>query len=199
MFLHHRNSWALGLLLLAGCGATARTDIDDGSNSSRDAGDGDAVVGDVTNPDFEDGSNPDADAALPDAGELDEPHDYEEIDPHCRDAAVPPEPPSIECDPLGDPRDWGCSLGETCKPYVIQPEVECGQATYGTACRPAGSGKQGSPCGDMIKDCAAGFMCLISENGTLCHELCELDRIGVCEDGLVCFPIDDLPGYGGCL
>lgn len=123
----------------------------------------------------------------------DRPGDY--VDPECPDEPV--EPPYVECDALAPP-PGGCAAGEACSPFVLYPQSECGTETYGTRCIPAGTGRQGSPCGDGESYCDAGFVCVISGAGIQCVKLCELDRIGSCQNGLVCEPID-VPGFGGCL
>lgn len=142
----------------------------------------------------DDGSDAGAQAdARPDvADEAAPPWDYR--DPDCDEA--PPAPPILECDPLAEPT--GCAEGEACSPFVDYPRSECEKERYGALCVPEGEGTQGSPCGDGVSSCKSGFVCVISGAGVQCVELCDLETIGSCPDGLVCEPID-VQGFGGCL
>ena len=114
------------------------------------------------------------------------------VDPGCPDAGPPP-PPLNQCDPFGSPT--GCDLGEGCYPYVQYPSGKCDKEQYGTYCAPAGSGKQGDPCGGEL--CAANHVCVITGVGTQCVQLCPLVGADNCPSGLFCVPID-VEGYGGC-
>lgn len=174
--------FAASSLCLLACGGSVEGDLD--STLPHDAGDSDPIA---------DAGESDAPSAVPDAGDDKDAPDY--VDPSCPD--VPIEPPYLECDPLAPPPS-GCSLGEACYPFVIYPQSECGQESYGARCIPEGTGKQGTACGNGENHCAAGFVCVISGAGTQCVKLCALDGIGVCEEGLVCEPID-VAGFGGCL
>lgn len=199
MPLLHRYSFGLGLFLLAACGSV-RSDADDTLfNPSLDAGDGEdgEAIGDAKAPDIDDAS-PEADVidANPDEDESEDDPDFGL--PDCADVEIPPEPPVIECDALAEPASSGCGLHAACTPYVINAPVDCGQPSYGTACFPAGTGQQGSACGSTF-GCRPGFMCVVSGAGRQCTKICEPESIGSCEDGLVCLPIDNLPGFGGCL
>lgn len=184
MPLRHRRSSVLALLFLASCGGSVRSEADPDPGPNLDAGD-DALDG---------ATSSDGDVVVRDSGRADAPNEY--VEPDCPDA--PPDPPYVECDALAEPGFSGCAGGEACYPFVIYPQTECGQETYGARCVPAGTGKQGSPCGEGENGCAAGFVCVISGAGTQCVKLCDIDRIGSCESGLVCSPVD-IPGYGGCL
>lgn len=172
---------AISLFLFA-CGGSVHADLD--SPLPPDAGDADTPA---------DSGEDDAADTLPEGGNEKDAPDY--VDPRCPD--LPPEPPYFECDPLAPPPS-GCAIGEACYPYVIYPQFECGQESYGAQCIVAGTGQQGSPCGNGENHCAAGFVCVISGAGIQCVKLCALDRIGACAEGLVCEPID-VQGLGGCL
>ena len=113
--------------------------------------------------------------------------------PRCGADAGPPPPPLNQCDPFGSPT--GCDLGEGCYPYVQYPSGKCDKEQYGTYCAPAGSGKQGDPCGGEL--CAANHVCVITGVGTQCVQLCPLVGADNCPSGLFCVPID-VEGYGGC-
>jgi hypothetical protein len=113
------------------------------------------------------------------------------IDPGCPDAAPPP--PDITCDVFAKPSD--CPAGEACYPYVNYPSQKCDFETYGTLCAPAGTGTQGDPC--LAENCGAGFVCVLTGQGTECVELCDLVGQDNCPAGLFCLPID-VEGFGGC-
>lgn len=113
------------------------------------------------------------------------------VDPGCPDAAPPP--PMKECEPFATPT--GCPTGEACYPFVQYPAKKCDQEVYGTFCAPAGSGKQGDPCGGNL--CAANHVCVITGVGTQCVQMCPLTGEDGCPPGLFCVPID-VQGFGGC-
>ena len=83
-----------------------------------------------------------------------------------------------------------------CYPFVEYPTGPCDTENYGTVCLAQGSSKQGEPCGSAGQ-CASGFVCVITGQGTQCVELCELGHPGQCPPGLFCLPID-VEGFGGC-
>jgi hypothetical protein len=117
-------------------------------------------------------------------------------DPSCVDAG----PPRTirECD-IQDPVR-SCEAvrpGTACYPVAIPPQASCEPETYGTACLPSGTGGQGTACGGQ-RNCAPGFVCLITGGDTQCAELCALGKKGACPTGLVCSPID-VPGFAACL
>lgn len=112
------------------------------------------------------------------------------VDPGCPDAEPPP--PQIECD-LFDPST--CPPELACYPYVQYPSGPCDFEVYGTVCTVPGTGKQGEPCGST--NCAAGFVCVITGQGTECVQLCNLVGPDNCPEGLFCVPID-VEGVGGC-
>ena len=128
----------------------------------------------------------DARADARDAG-----NDYVE-DLNCPD--VPPVPPRRECDPFATRS--GCAPGMGCYPFVEYPTGPCDKEDYGTACRVPGNSRQGESCGSGSQ-CAAGFVCVITGQGTQCVELCQLGQPGQCPPGLFCVPID-VEGFGGC-
>jgi hypothetical protein len=113
------------------------------------------------------------------------------IDPGCPDAAPPPK--IEECQPFANPT--GCEPGEGCYPFVQYPQQKCDKEQFGTICAPAGSGKQGEPCGGDL--CAAGFVCVVTGVGTQCVKMCKLDGPSSCPPGLFCVPVD-VEGIGGC-
>ena len=117
--------------------------------------------------------------------------DADYVDPSCGDASVAP--PTNECDAR---TQTGCALGEGCYPFVSYPSGPCEQEQYGTACAPAGSGRQGDTCGG-IEECAPGYVCVITGAGTACTKLCDLGQPGSCPEGEVCEPID-VAGYATC-
>ncbi len=113
------------------------------------------------------------------------------VDPGCPDAAPPPK--IEECDPFANPT--GCGPGEGCYPFVQYPQQKCDKEQFGTICAPAGSGKQGEPCGGEL--CAAGFVCVVTGVGTQCVKICKLSGASSCPPGLFCVPVD-VEGIGGC-
>lgn len=113
------------------------------------------------------------------------------FDEGCPDAEAPP--PDITCDVFAKPSE--CPTGDACYPYVIYPQQKCDFETYGTVCAPAGTGQQGDPC--LAENCGAGFVCVLTGQGTECVELCDLVGQDNCPAGLFCLPID-VEGFGGC-
>lgn len=114
------------------------------------------------------------------------------IDPGCPDTPAPK--PVYTCDPLSPP-PGDCKAGEACHPYVEYPIEPCEHERYHAECFPAGTGKQGDPCGGGA--CSAGFACVASGAGNVCVRMCAPGKTGGCPDGLVCHPTD-VPGVGGC-
>jgi hypothetical protein len=122
-----------------------------------------------------------------DAGKDASPH----VDPVCPNP--PPPIKDFECDVLAQ---TGCKPGEGCYPYVEYPGGYCEPERYGSACAPAGTGTQGTPCGD-VTTCAPGFVCVITGAGTHCTKNCDLNKSGTCPEGLICQPLD-VSGLGVC-
>lgn len=112
------------------------------------------------------------------------------VDPGCPDA--PPPPPVKDCDVFGPNT---CKPGEGCYPFVQYPTHPCDQEIFGAICAPVGPGKQGDACGNT--NCAAGFVCVVTGQGTECVQLCDLFGAAKCPPGLFCVPID-VEGIGGC-
>lgn len=112
------------------------------------------------------------------------------VDPGCPDAEPPP--PIKDCDPFGPNT---CKNGEACYPFVQYPDKPCEQEIFGAICAPVGTGKQGDPCG--ASNCAGGFVCVVTGQGTECVQLCDLFGAAKCPPGLFCVPID-VEGIGGC-
>jgi len=115
-------------------------------------------------------------------------------DPGCPDADTLPV--TRECDPFAPP-PGSCQPGEGCTPFVNYPDDPCGKPQYGTVCVVGGGGGQGAPCGGG-NECAAGFVCVESREGSQCVQICDPNRFGSCSDGRVCDTLD-VPGFGGCL
>ena len=115
------------------------------------------------------------------------------IDDHCIDAAKMP--PSLACDPF---MPASCPAGKGC--YAIPPRASgaCQPGSYGTICATAGSGTQGSPCGDTT-ECQTAHVCVKSGLGNHCSKLCKVNEVDSCSDGRICRVLD-LPGsgWGGC-
>ncbi len=116
-------------------------------------------------------------------------------DPPCPDVA-PPEG-TRECDPLGDGTD--CPAGLACYPYVEHPFGEgCDAQTFGTACRRAGTGQHGDPCGSGTSGCGPGHLCVIGAlAGRRCAKICTFDGVAGCPPGMLCGETD-VKGYGVC-
>lgn len=117
------------------------------------------------------------------------------VDPGCPDVGAPVE--VNECDPFAS--DSGCGPGLGCFPFVEHPFGDgCGAQSFGTVCRPAGSGRQGDVCGGGDASCASGFVCVVgSQPGTRCVQLCRINGPKVCPAGLICGELD-VEGYGVC-
>lgn len=117
------------------------------------------------------------------------------VDPGCPDVGAPVQ--VNECDPFAATPT--CPDGQGCFPFVKQPfEEGCGEQSFGTECRPAGSGQQGDSCGTAGQSCAAGFVCVVgSQPGKHCVQLCPIGSQKVCPAGLICGELD-VEGYGVC-
>lgn len=115
------------------------------------------------------------------------------VDPMCPDAPAPK--PDYRCDPLKPP-PGDCPKNQACYPWVEYPEDPCEHEIYRAGCFPAGTGKQGDPCGSS--SCAAGFACVASGAGNVCVAMCKPGTPGGCPEGLVCHTTD-VPGVGGCM
>jgi hypothetical protein len=98
------------------------------------------------------------------------------VDPGCPDSAPPP--PIKECDPFGPNT---CPTGEGCYPFVQYPTKPCDHEVFGAVCAPVGTGKQGDACG--ATNCAAGFVCVVTGQGTECVQLCDLFGAAKCPPG----------------
>ena len=126
--------------------------------------------------------------------EPDSPFTYDAyLDPGCDAGELPP-PPLPECDPYVPST---CAPGEGCYPYTIYPEGSCGEEQYSTYCAMAGPGLQGDHCFGGT-DCAAGYHCFVTGEGTQCLELCDQTAVPPdCPRGRICGSTD-LLGYGAC-
>jgi len=118
----------------------------------------------------------------------------EYTDPGCPDAGPPKE--HDECDPFATTST--CPPGQGCYPFVNHPLEGCGEQSFGTVCAPAGTGRQGSTCGDGGNDCASGFVCVVgSQPGKHCVQLCRMDVPNSCPRGMICGELD-VEGFGVC-
>jgi hypothetical protein len=118
------------------------------------------------------------------------------VDPGCED--LPPPEPYFECDLFLEPS--GCQDGYGCYPYLLHPNDPsgCGQQSYGSVCIEPGIGSQGDLCGDGLRYCEPGYICVIGARpGARCAKLCSMDGAADCTDGLICGETD-LPGIGVC-
>jgi len=117
------------------------------------------------------------------------------VDPGCPDVGAPVE--VNECDPFA--ANPMCPPDQGCFPFVDHPFGEgCGAQTFGTVCRPAGSGLQGDTCGTADQSCASGFVCVVgSQPGKHCVQLCPIGGQKVCPQGMICGELD-VEGYGVC-
>lgn len=125
---------------------------------------------------------------------LPNPTEPDPVDTACPMEELPP--PTIQCDAFSAS---SCGAGLGCYPFVTHPGGSgCGAQQYGTACLPAGSGKQGDRCGDDTGDiCASGYVCVVGQRaGKRCAALC---RPGSeqCPGGLICSDLD-VEGFGVC-
>ena len=116
-------------------------------------------------------------------------------DPGCPEAG--PALKVNECDAFS--KTPNCPFGQGCFPFVDHPfAAGCGTETFGTRCRPAGTGRQGDLCGASGSSCASGFTCVVgSQPGKHCVQLCPLGGEKVCPAGMICSELD-VEGYGVC-
>lgn len=117
------------------------------------------------------------------------------VDPGCPDQSAPVQ--VNECDAFSPTPN--CPPGDGCYPFVDHPfGAGCGAQSFGTQCRPAGTGRQGDPCGGGDASCASGFVCVVgSQPGKHCVQLCPISGQKVCPVGLICGELD-VEGYGVC-
>lgn len=117
------------------------------------------------------------------------------VDPGCPDVGAPVRVDA--CDAFSTTS--GCPDGLGCYPYVNHPYGDgCGAQTFGTECRPAGSGQQGAACGGNAEGCASGYVCVVgSQPGKHCVQLCPVDVPNPCPSGLICGDLD-VEGFGVC-
>jgi hypothetical protein len=111
----------------------------------------------------------------------------------CPDASVTP---TIlqSCDLFGD--DSGCGDGYGCFPMVRSSEDPCQPAQYAFVCVAAGVAMQAEKC-DQTDRCAPGYVCVVTNTGTTCQQVCNTTDQSSCPAGLFCDPID-VPGVGTC-
>lgn len=117
------------------------------------------------------------------------------VDPGCPDVGAPVR--VDECDAFSV--SSGCPEGLGCYPYVNHPYGDgCGAQTFGTECRPAGTGQQGDACGGNQEGCASGYVCVVgSQPGKHCVQLCPVGVANTCPSGLICGDLD-VEGFGVC-
>jgi hypothetical protein len=117
------------------------------------------------------------------------------VDPGCPDVGAPSA--MNECDPFAALPS--CPAGEGCFPFVRHPYGEgCDVQSFGTECRPTGTGKQGDICGGDGLSCASGFVCVVgAQPGKHCVQLCPVGAQNVCPPGMICGELD-VEGYGVC-
>jgi len=117
------------------------------------------------------------------------------VDPGCPDVGAPVH--INECDPFASTPT--CPDGQGCFPFVDHPNgVGCDAQSFGTVCRPSGTGRQGDICGSAEQSCAAGFVCVVgSQPGKHCVQLCPVGEQSGCPAGMICGELD-VEGYGVC-
>ncbi|MES1177212.1 MAG: hypothetical protein ABUL62_23015 [Myxococcales bacterium] len=117
------------------------------------------------------------------------------VDPGCPDVGAPVQ--VNQCDAFS--QSSGCPPGLGCYPFVDHPFGDgCGAQTFGTECRPAGTGQQGDPCGGGDDGCASGYVCVVgSQPGKHCVQLCPVGDSSSCPPGLICGDLD-VEGFGVC-
>jgi hypothetical protein len=202
-------------LLAAGCGSMVVEPgipaLDGGALDGAFEGGASLDAGDAATGDASRDAAPDADARVP--GDADAARDATDIrdarpdaplpdvfqlpdappvleDAGCADAGT--RPSRVTCDAYAQ---TGCPAGQGCYPFTIPPRGPCDVETYGTACRPTGSGTQGQPC--SARGCSAGYVCIVGSGGETCAQLCDLTQSGQCPRGLTCQPVD-VSGFGVC-
>jgi hypothetical protein len=179
-------------VLVLGCGGTVTHGADDGDAGSSAAGGRGGRPSDGGGAPGRAGTAGVGGSAGSGSGGLAEPPP---IDAGCPTEALPP--PDITCDPFALD---ACGPGFGCHPYVDHPAGSgCDAQVYGTQCVPAGSGVQGSLCGDAAgNSCAAGFVCVVGQRaGKRCAALCKLGEPNQCSGGLLCSDLD-VSGFGVC-
>jgi hypothetical protein len=117
------------------------------------------------------------------------------VDPGCPDVGAPVQ--VNQCDAFS--QTSGCPPGLGCYPFVDHPFGDgCGAQTFGTECRPAGTGQQGDTCGGGEEGCASGYVCVVgSQPGKHCVQLCPVGVSNSCPPGLICGDLD-VEGFGVC-
>ena len=117
------------------------------------------------------------------------------VDPGCPDVGAPTE--VKECDPFSALPE--CPDGQGCFPFVEHPfGMGCDAQSFGTVCRPSGTGQQGDVCGGGSAGCASGFVCVVgSQPGKHCVQLCPIGGQNICPAGMICGELD-VEGYGVC-
>lgn len=114
------------------------------------------------------------------------------VEPDCPVAPLPTV--YSECDPLGESAE--CGPGTGCYPITSYPSEPCGSETFQMLCLPSGAGQQWASC-DALDDCAAGYICVVTGDGTECLKMCDPEAVSPCPKGLFCDGVD-LQGIGIC-
>jgi hypothetical protein len=179
------------LALVAACGGEAGYDPRAGTGAAG-AGGASAVAG---APSSGGAAGTSATGVTSAGGRATPPDELPFVDPGCPNEPAPPG--IVECDPLA--ATSGCLPGEACYPYVDHPFGKgCDAESFGALCQPAGSGTDGSLCGDGSEGCANGYVCVIGARaGRRCAKLCRIDQVDLCSNGTICEDTD-VQGYGVC-
>jgi hypothetical protein len=114
-------------------------------------------------------------------------------DQGCPDASAGPTVTEY-CDLFGT--NTGCEPGQGCFPMVRSSEDPCQPAEYFFVCVTAGTAKQAEKC-EANARCAAGHVCVVTNTGTQCQQVCNTSDASGCAPGMFCDPID-VPGVGTC-
>ncbi len=110
----------------------------------------------------------------------------------CPDAASPAV--YAQCDLFSSVS--GCPAGQACYPTTRATADPCQPEQYYYMCSRAGNGAQGDDC-TSSNDCAQGFVCVVTNAGTMCQQMCALSGTTSCSPGMRCYPID-VVGVGTC-
>ncbi len=111
----------------------------------------------------------------------------------CPDAGAPIM--TMYCDPFA--AESGCPADEGCMPKMRSSQDPCQPTQYYFVCDTAGTAEQADYCDDA-RDCAPGFICVVTSQGTQCQRACNSNSsVNGCAPGMRCDPID-VPGVGTC-
>jgi hypothetical protein len=99
-----------------------------------------------------------------------------------------------ECEPLSDSNP--CASGEACYPVTLYPSRACESEQFQNLCLPSGHARQWERC-STLTDCASGYTCVVTDDGTMCLKMCDPRASKPCADGQFCDAID-LQEIGTC-